>query len=535
MGQYNKAIITAAGESLISRAVAGELKLNITKAKISNHRYPDGTDYKALTDMDGVKQILEYPETKVLDNNMIQTRVLFSNEEIQVAYYIQNIGLYAKDGEEEILFCIVTAVIPDEMPKYNGVASTSYIYNIQNVVQDAAEINIEVVPSGTATIQDVMERVDATGGDISETVIETLETIDAKYPVPEVGDSTKVFMGKVKKYIKDTKPLNNDMFVYVDNNGSDITGDGTSSNPYKTIKSALNNIPKDLGGHSATVRIADGTYNEAVNISNFHSGMLHITRANNWESLNISCNIDTITCISSTARIIIAGINFTQTSNHSFIGIDCSNLVLWYCQAIGDSQYAGFHFESCNARIDACRVNNKKWGVIASYFCRIHSASWYIGSAATDNGIASLSGSTVTLMGNQPTGAWQFYSEYGGVFLQQNGTQISNLTISGLYCPWGNINSGYYRNGNINGPSQINIQTNITTTVTLNANKPYLIAGYPLRRDQFDTVVHTAIPSRTLLCFLRNTSTYSEIYFTSLVDLPAGSNLLFSGTYTTNS
>lgn len=205
MGQYNKAIITAAGESLISRAVAGELKLNITKAKISDYKYPDGTDYKALTDMDGVKQILDYPETKVLDNNMIQTRVLFSNEEIQEAYYIQNIGLYAKDGEEEILFCIVTAKTPDEMPKYHGVASTSYIYNIQNVVQDAAEVNIEVVPSGTATIQDVMERVHTIGGDISETIIETLELIDIKYPVPEGGDSAKVFMGKVRKFITDLK------------------------------------------------------------------------------------------------------------------------------------------------------------------------------------------------------------------------------------------------------------------------------------------------------------------------------------------
>lgn len=264
MGQYSKAIITAAGQSLIARAIAGEAQLNITKAKTSDYKYPDGTDYKGLTDMDGVKQVLDSPETKVLSNDLIQTRVLFSNEEIKTTYYIQNIGLYVNDGTKEVLFCIVTADIPDEMPQYNGVAATSYIYNIQNVVKDAETIQITVSTAGNATIQDVMDRVDATGGDISETVIETLVTIDTKYPVPSAGESTKVFMGKVKKYIEDTKPLDADMFVYVATTGSNATGNGTSSKPYKTITYALSTIPKAMNGHTVGIVVAEGIYAEDV-------------------------------------------------------------------------------------------------------------------------------------------------------------------------------------------------------------------------------------------------------------------------------
>jgi len=160
MGQFNKAILTAAGENLIARTLAGEIQLNINKAKTSNYIYPAGTDFKSLTDMQGIKQTAINPATAVYSNTMIQTRVLFGNEEIASTYYIYNIGLYAMDGTQEVLFCIVTAESPDEMPQYNGVASTSYIYNIQNVVQDAAQLNITVNPSGTATIQDVLERVD---------------------------------------------------------------------------------------------------------------------------------------------------------------------------------------------------------------------------------------------------------------------------------------------------------------------------------------------------------------------------------------
>nr|DAJ03036.1 MAG TPA: hypothetical protein [Caudoviricetes sp.] len=48
-------------------------------------------------------------------------------------------------------------------------------------------------------------KVAALGGDISETVIENLETINTKYPVPAAGETTKVFMGKVEKFINDFK------------------------------------------------------------------------------------------------------------------------------------------------------------------------------------------------------------------------------------------------------------------------------------------------------------------------------------------
>lgn len=205
MGQYNRAVLTTAGENLIARALAGEIKLNITKAKTSDYVYPVGTDLKSLIDMKGVRQSVLEPETKVVNETMIQTRVLLNNEGIASNYYIHNIGLYATDGTEEFLFCIVTAEIPDEMPQYNGVASTSYIYNIQNVVE-AGELTITVNPAGIATIWDVMERVDSDGGDISETVIGTLENIEDKYPSPAAGESIKVFMGKIVKFIND---LNN--------------------------------------------------------------------------------------------------------------------------------------------------------------------------------------------------------------------------------------------------------------------------------------------------------------------------------------
>lgn len=46
-------------------------------------------------------------------------------------------------------------------------------------------------------------KVGADGGDISETNINLLESISTEFPVPEQGETSKVFFGKVKKFIKD--------------------------------------------------------------------------------------------------------------------------------------------------------------------------------------------------------------------------------------------------------------------------------------------------------------------------------------------
>ena len=48
-------------------------------------------------------------------------------------------------------------------------------------------------------------KADASGGDVSEMTVKTLETITTEFPVPVAGESTKTFLGKVKKFFEDTK------------------------------------------------------------------------------------------------------------------------------------------------------------------------------------------------------------------------------------------------------------------------------------------------------------------------------------------
>lgn len=66
--------------------------------------------------------------------------------------------------------------------------------------------------------------------------------------------------------------------LYVSSLGSDTTGDGTSSKPYKTITRALSDIPVNLDGNDVTIYIDSGIYSElhGLNIVNYSGGSIRL-------------------------------------------------------------------------------------------------------------------------------------------------------------------------------------------------------------------------------------------------------------------
>ena len=55
-------------------------------------------------------------------------------------------------------------------------------------------VEIDKINKNTEKIdEELAKKADASGGDISETVITSTETSQAEYPVPAAGDSAKIF------------------------------------------------------------------------------------------------------------------------------------------------------------------------------------------------------------------------------------------------------------------------------------------------------------------------------------------------------
>ena len=104
--------------------------------------------------------------------------------------------------------------------------------------------------------------------------------------VPVSGQSNVYDMSRADEPVQEGTPLNKalldqkaytlteDSVVYVSPAGSDADGDGSSIAPFATIQTALDSLPKLLGGHTATINIANGTYEERIVVNGFSGGKL---------------------------------------------------------------------------------------------------------------------------------------------------------------------------------------------------------------------------------------------------------------------
>jgi hypothetical protein len=72
--------------------------------------------------------------------------------------------------------------------------------------------------------------------------------------------------------------------------GSDVAGDGTQEKPFRTIQTAVNQIPL-INRSNTTIFIEDGTYLEDVRISNCSAASIYIRTIQNVDSLDIKANV----------------------------------------------------------------------------------------------------------------------------------------------------------------------------------------------------------------------------------------------------
>ncbi|MFW6680682.1 hypothetical protein ACOAOT_23955 [Lacrimispora sp. AGF001] len=279
---FNKAVITAKGLTLDAKVSAGQTNAVFTAIKLGNGTYSGTEDLSASITLKSIKQTFGISSIAVIENNTVRLRSVIDNLGVEEGYYISEVGIYAQDPDYgEILYSIATGVKNkmDYQPSETELEGATSTFDTYTTISNSENASISLGTGAMASAEDVEElrngKVDITGGNISETVIETLEPIEDKYPVPAAGESVKRFFGKVLTFIKNIKPLTSDIILYVSaNTGSDITGDGSELNPYATVTKTLSVIPRNLGGFIATVNISGGTYVEAVTVSNFTNGQV---------------------------------------------------------------------------------------------------------------------------------------------------------------------------------------------------------------------------------------------------------------------
>ena len=194
-------------------------------------------------------------------------------------------------------------------------------------------INISDLNGNSDTIDTaVSQKVTSIGGDISETVVNTLEPNETKFPIPSAGETIKRFLGKVLTFLKNIKPLEADATYNVATTGSDITGDGTQEKPYRTIQYAINMVPKNLNGYGAKIRVAAGTYDEHVLVSSFYGGYVHLI-SDSENTLAATCLVKSIQIKFCRGYVQVNGFTCTRADDTPFVVSGCNYAAIQYCQS----------------------------------------------------------------------------------------------------------------------------------------------------------------------------------------------------------
>ena len=278
MGAYNSAIITNDGQSMITQAIADRQTITFSSVKISSYAYPEGTNIAGLTDLQDVKQSEQPSAAEIFNETMIQLRARFGNEDVEAAYLIETIGIYAKLGDgEETLFAIIQAETPDQMPVSSEVSPSAFIYVMQITVQQASQISVTVNPAGTATVQDVENlktyvenNFIGTSGDISSTTAEFEEPEELQELVS--GENTSSVFGKLKLAVKNLKTL----LTLIGTTDISSIGEGTVTGAIKEFDENITSeaIPENITSIVALISLVPVGKTKVFFAGNVPSGRL---------------------------------------------------------------------------------------------------------------------------------------------------------------------------------------------------------------------------------------------------------------------
>lgn len=156
--------------------------------------------------------------------------------------------------------------------------------------------------------EELAKKADASGGDISETVIKVAKESEEEYPVPAAGDSAKTVLGKIQKFFGDLRNWMTGVCLLgqiVNNCVTDNAKLPLSAaqgkvlmNLYNVLNTNDQNIKKQLNGwrFETTTNIAD--FNQ-VNVSNVNRVLIGIINLTgyisfdiNWIRLQFQCTGD---------------------------------------------------------------------------------------------------------------------------------------------------------------------------------------------------------------------------------------------------
>lgn len=156
---YNNAVMTNAGAKLLTRAQAGEIKIEFTRIATGNGVYTESektlSALQARAALKSQKNSYALSDVDVYSDHSVKVTALITNQDpvtkstlVSQGYYINELGLFAKPAgaseREEVLYSVTTAQgeVGDFMPPYNGYNPAQITQDYFATVNNSAEVTI---------------------------------------------------------------------------------------------------------------------------------------------------------------------------------------------------------------------------------------------------------------------------------------------------------------------------------------------------------------------------------------------------------
>lgn len=156
---FNNAVMTNAGARLLTRAQAGEIKIELTRIVTGNGNYSAAEKtLAALQERTALKsQKNSYPlsDIDIFSDYSVKVTALITNQDpvtrktlVTQGYYINEMGLYGKpagaEDSAEVLYSITVTAGEngDFMPPYNGYNPAQIIQDYFATVDNSAQVTI---------------------------------------------------------------------------------------------------------------------------------------------------------------------------------------------------------------------------------------------------------------------------------------------------------------------------------------------------------------------------------------------------------
>jgi hypothetical protein len=155
-------VITTRGLDLLARAQAGTANITFTRAMIGNGEWAEDTPMEtimAAIALRNAKAQFPVASAEFVNDATSLLTIIASNVNNNSGYYITEVGVYATDGNTEILYEMYLATAADWFPAYNSVTPFSVTYNSYITVANAANVTVSISGGSLVTRQDLADAV----------------------------------------------------------------------------------------------------------------------------------------------------------------------------------------------------------------------------------------------------------------------------------------------------------------------------------------------------------------------------------------